>query len=330
MSETLEVVSHEQGGRILSGVGASTDDLAATMDRHTPAEQQVEPTEPAAPDAKASPAPEAQPAAPVEAAPEKPLTRGQKRFAELTREREDARREAAALKTEIETLKARAASPPTPAAVPQPSAAAPEPAKKLADTRPKPTEDEIGAKYQTYADFVEDLADWKAEQRLAALNFDARIRTSIEADRASRSFQDTVSTVLDAGRKAFTDFDAVRATSDVMLPAKVLETIFAMEQPAHVIYHLAKNRPLAEKIATSDPYQAGLLLARLVPASTGATPASPAVPAVTPPPPPYQPVAAGSKTTVTPSAELVKAGGYDFDKSGYRERRAAERGAHRR
>lgn len=32
-------------------------------------------------------------------------------------------------------------------------------------TRPKPTEDEIGTKYETYGAYVEDLTDWKVEQR---------------------------------------------------------------------------------------------------------------------------------------------------------------------
>ena len=39
MSEDLAIVSHEQDGRVLSGVGASADDLAEVMDRHSPAEE---------------------------------------------------------------------------------------------------------------------------------------------------------------------------------------------------------------------------------------------------------------------------------------------------
>ena len=323
MSETLEVVSHEQDGRILSGVGASAEELAETMDRHTPEESQI------APVSDATPAPEpAATATATEAAPEKPLTRGQKRFAELTREREDARREAAALRTEIEQLKASkatAAAPVPPAA--SPSVAAPSPAKP-AETRAKPVEDEIGTKYQSYADFVEDLADWKAEQRLAGLDFDAQIRNRIEADRASRSFQDTVAKKLAAGREAYPDFDAVRAASDVKFPGDVLATILDMDEAAHVIYQLAKDRSLAERVASADPYQVGLILGSLRTAQTGALPASPARSTVTPPPAPYQPVQGGSKTTVPPSADLAKAG-FDFDKSGYRERRAAERSSRR-
>ncbi len=333
MSETLEVVSHEQDGRILSGVGASVEELADTMDRHTPEEQQIAPVsgaDPApAPAAKATGTTQAEVDAAV-AALEKPVTRGQKRFAELTREREDARREAAALRLENEQLKASQARPAVAASAPAPAtppvAAAPSPAKP--ETRAKPTEDEIGTKYQSYGDFVEDLADWKAEQRLASLDLDARVRTSIEADRASRSFQDTVAKTLAAGREAYPDFDAVRAASDVKFPQPVLDVILAMDEAKHVIYQLAKDRSLAERVANADPYQVGLILGSLRTAQAGAPPASPARSTVTPPPAPYQPVQGGSKTTVPPSADLAKAG-FDFDKSGYRERRAAERSSRR-
>lgn len=53
--------------------------------------------------------------------------------------------------------------PPAPSGQPQPPAAA-----QVEPTRQKPSEDEVGAKYPTYADFVEDLAEWKSEQRDAA------------------------------------------------------------------------------------------------------------------------------------------------------------------
>ena len=324
MSEDLAVVSHQQDGRILSGVGADPHDLAETMDRHTPEDRQVEPAAveqapaPQAPDVAAA---SAQP----EPTPEKPLTRGQKRFADLTREREDARREAAALRVELEQARSRPSSPGAVAAVPEPVRAA-APAEP---TRAKPTEDMIGTVYQTYADFVEDLADYKAEQRQSAqTDIDARIRTAIEADRASRSFQESIPTMLDEGRKAYPDFDAVRASSRVGFPKETLAEIAKMPNRSHVVYQLAKDESLAilvSNVGASNPDQVASFLTRLFPASTDARPASSAQPSVTPPPAPYQPVQGGRPTTVTPSAERVNGSGYDYDKSGYREARKAER-----
>jgi hypothetical protein len=316
MSESdLTVVSHEQDGRILSGVGVTADELAETMERHAP-----EPETPAAPPATT--------AAPVAPEPDK-QTRGQKRFAELTREREDAKRLAAEAqaerdryKAELEQFKAR--PPQAPPTAPK-EAVAPPPK----ETRPKPKEDEIGTKYQTYGDYVEDLADWKAEQRLATVDFDARIRQSIEADRASRSVTDRVTAAADRGRQAYPDFDAVLKAPVATYPNALLARIATMDGAEHMYYQLATNREASQRIlaALQDPLTLGLELAKLGPSAPGASPASPAR-TVAPPPPPYQPVVGGSKTTVTPSADLAK--GFDFDKSGYRERRAAERGVSRR
>lgn len=66
------------------------------------------------------------------------------------REREDASQRADALARELQSLKA-----------PPPDAPAPR------YTRTKPSEDHIGQKYESYGDYVEDLTDWKVEQREA-------------------------------------------------------------------------------------------------------------------------------------------------------------------
>jgi hypothetical protein len=79
-----------------------------------------------------------------------------------------------------------------------------------------------------------------------------------------------------------------------------------------------------------DPFTFALEVAKLAPNGSVATPASTAASGSVPPPAPYQPVGSGSTTTALPSAELARKGGYDFDKSGYREKRAAERGVSRR
>src|SRR5580692_5428219 len=84
------VVSHEQDGRVLSGVGVDAEDLAATMARHAPKDA-------SAPDP-----------APTDAAPlvEKPK-RGQARFDQLTGEREAERRRADAAEARAKELEAK-------------------------------------------------------------------------------------------------------------------------------------------------------------------------------------------------------------------------------
>jgi hypothetical protein len=317
MSEAVAVdpntqVSHEVDGRTLTGVGVSAESLAETMDRHTP---DIEaPAETSAPASQQS-------------EPAVKQTRGQRRFDELTREREEARREAADAKRERDELRARLSAPVErpPAEPPSRQAEAPQ----SAVSRAKPTEDEIGVKYQSYGDFVEDLADWKTEQRLAALDLDTRFRQSIEADRASRSHADLVQTVWSRGREAYQDFDAVinapHMTANNWPPEKVT-AIAKLQAPEQIQYVLGKDPALAERLRVADPVTFGMELAQLLApqgvARQASTPAA-VVPA------PYSPVGSGSRTSVVTSSEIPHKFGSDFDRSGYREKRARERGLKR-
>lgn len=80
------------------------------------------------------------------------------------------------LRAELAEGKAAAAKAPTlprpmsvqPSAEPELAPRVPVQAQQSGQTRSKPSEDEIGTKYAAYSDFVEDLADWKSEQRDAA------------------------------------------------------------------------------------------------------------------------------------------------------------------
>ena len=96
MSETPDAntqVSHEVNGRTLSGMGASPDQLEAVMERHAPEEPAPSGTAGTPTTAEGG----AEPPAPQP-------TRVQKRFAELTAERDAAKAEAATAKAELEAL----------------------------------------------------------------------------------------------------------------------------------------------------------------------------------------------------------------------------------
>ena len=330
---SLEVVRHETGGRVLSGVGVSSEALADTMARFEP------PAPPAAtPDATAAPAsPDAPAAPPVETKP----SRGAKRFDQLTHDREEAKRVAAdaqrerdALKAEVEALKAaqqRGASQPSPAAATAPVAA---PSAPSAPSLP----DELTSfdKYLSahptadYEAFADAKADWRY-QHMVAPKFDAQIRQSIEADRASRTRQTRIADIRDQGVKAYPDFDAVMSAPHLQAPLGDEKFAYLLQQPhAHQLaYVIAKDPALYRELIAADPYTFGARLAALTPPSPVASPASTGRAGVVVPPAPYQPVGSGSKTTAPSSAESIK-GGFDFDKSGYRERRAQERGGRRR
>lgn len=327
MSEpaNYESVSVEDAnGRILTGVGVTAESLHDAIDSSFSATE--------APKIEA-------PAATSPAIIEEPPKRshGQKRFAQLTAEREEESRQRVSVEKERDDLKARLASLERSPVPLQAATLAPEPATAATPaTRAKPTEDMVGTTYQSYADFVEDLSDWKAEERISKLNLDAQIRTQydrIEADRASRTLQDQNASAVARGRAAYADFDAAVTQSPVARSidwGPRIQLIIAHPQSEHVRYGLAKHPEKALALSVEPDVSKFIEgLNQFVPGAAVASPASTGLAGMSIAPPPYQPVAAGSKTTVTPSAELARKGGFDFDKSGYRERRAAERGVRR-
>lgn len=336
MSESdLQPVSVEHDGRVLTGVGVSVEQLEETMARHAP-----ESSAPASPEVTPASGPAAAPAA--EASADVPKTKGRARYSELTaerdtakREREEAQRERDAIKAELEALKSRPAPEPAPAPPASTAVSAADPA----DEFEFPSYEEALAKYPTLdwnqwdRERLKAFAQWNTAHVTRQLNLDARISSSIEAVQASRQAADRLASIRTRGKAAYPDFDAVLQAPHVAQanwPLEKLQAIFELDTPEHVQYALAKDPALAERLRTEpNIVRFGMAIAQLIPAASGAAPASPGSTGSVIAPAPYQPVGSGSKTTVTPSAELAKKG-FDFDASGYRERRAAERGVTRR
>jgi len=327
----LDPVSVEHDGRVLTGVGVTPEELQSVMEDRTP--------EPAK-DAKSGDG------AAADGTPAgfernddgtfRKQPKGRERFSKLTSERDEAAQRASAIEAERDRLKSeldalRHAQSAHLAGNgnghSQPVQPAQAPAVQI--SRTKPVLEDIGTKYQTYEDYTEDLADWKAEQRLTQFvpELETRIRAGIEADRAAQTFQQTVATTIERGRKTYPDFDAVIAASSVVLPWPVLTLIAQHPQSEHLQYVLGKDSTKATEIVQAyarDPLSAGVLLERaLGPIAAAASPASTARAGVTTSAPaPYQPVGSGTKTTVPPLEDLADHGD-DYDTSGYRERRAA-------
>ncbi len=325
----LEPVSVEHDGRVLSGVGVTPEELQQVMEDRTPVAA-PDPDQPAADTTTQTPDPLQQFERNDDGTFRK-NAKGRERFSTLTKERDEAASEAARLRAELDALRQSQHTAFPPANGNGNGHVAPEPAapKTPEPTRPKPLLENIGTTYQTYEDFTEDLADWKAEQRFAQElpNIDARVRAGIEAEQASRALQQTLNGAVERGRKTYQDFDTVIAASSVVLPWPVLTLIAKHPHSEHLQYTLAKDAAQAQLIAQDyqrDPVSAGVLLERaLGPSAAAASPASTARAGVTTnAPAPYQPVGSGAKTTVAPLEDLADHGD-DYDTSGYRERRAA-------
>lgn len=317
-------VSHEDAhGRVLSGVGVSADRLAETMERHAP----PEPTPPAAPKGP-------EPGAAAPDAPVATVSRGRQRFSDLTRERDEAKAAADAARAEREQiarerdeLRQRLEKPAEPA---PPAGKAAEPVK-AEPTRPEPTEDEIGTKYQTYAEFARDLARWVVEQERAQFDPAATVREILAQERDRADLQTAMASAQDRARKAYPDFDDVlKANGQIPMGRSVDEArarvafIAKHPQSEHIQYAILKDAELAKRIGQSDDLAFGMAIADL--AKSPAAPAAPARATWTPPPAPHPTVGASTPTTTPSYADLTKKGGHDFDSSGWREKRAAELG----
>jgi len=178
----------------------------------------------------------------------KPRDNPQARIAQEIDRRKAAEARAAHIEAELQQLRSRPA---------------PAPVEPPAPARAKPREEEVGTKYPSYADFIEDLADWKAEQRLTALRPAApidqivaaeiekreQVRQRVEAQRAFEAreeqaratypdYQDQVDRLISTVRDAGTPF-----------PPVALEAIFQSEQAGHLLYWLATHPTEALQLA---------------------------------------------------------------------------------
>ncbi len=268
-------------------------------------------------------------------APEVPQTRGRQRFSDLTKERDAAKAETVTERTkreglerEVTELRARVQQ----AATPQQAAQAQQQLTQ-AEHR-QAAQPAQGFQFPTYETAIEQYptltyTEWDnarleafSQWHSAQLNVDERVQRALQADRSTRSLLDVKERAIAKGRDAYTDFDAVWASGPgagiIQHPDQVL-AIINHPQSEHLQYAILRDGNLARRLAAMSPIEFGMTLAQLAPQPQAARPAYGA------PPAPYTPVGSGSSTQPVPLSELTKKG-FDFDKSGYREKRAAERG----
>ena len=115
-------------------------------------------------------------------------------------------------------------------------------------SRPKPSEDEVGEKYEKYADYIEDLTDWKAEQREFKAEQE-RVQSSRQSAEAQR--HQTFAERLEAAKTTIPNFDAVLA-SEVRLSRPMQDAIKDSEIGPQLMAHLHEHQDEAERI-----YRAG-------------------------------------------------------------------------
>lgn len=155
----------------------------------------------------------------------------QPRIDELTRARREAEREAAYWRQVAQQA--------------QPSAQQAAPTKPTAD------------QFENYADFVEALTDWKAEQAVAKRLEQDNSRKA-EVTRA-----ETFSARQAEARASIPDYDEVVGASEAPIAQHVAVEIMDSERGAELTYHFAKNPSVLERLNGMTPTQAAREIGKL-------------------------------------------------------------------
>ena len=156
----------------------------------------------------------------------------EKRFSELTKQREEARKEAAKEREARESLESRI--------------------KELEGrAEPKPVEENVKPSPSQFNDafeYAEALADWSAENAL--LNRDkaeAERKVQDERSKVIKSWNDRLVNV----KADLPDYDEMIASaSDITVNDAIRDAMLESEQGPRILYHLAENPELAEKLNT--------------------------------------------------------------------------------
>ena len=157
----------------------------------------------------------------------------EKRFSELTKQREQLRKEAEYERAKREELESRLKA--------LESQAAPKPQSR--DEKPKPDQ------FVDAFEYAEALADWSAENAvMRARQDDAEKKIAIERQKVI----ETWNTRLEAVKSELPDYEEMVQSSDVVVSDQVRDAILESDVGPRILYHLAENPKIAEKIASAS------------------------------------------------------------------------------
>ena len=170
----------------------------------------------------------------------------EKRFSELTKQREEARKEAQREREQRESLENRLKE--------LEERATPRPVEIQENVKPQPHQ------FNDAFEYAEALAEWSTEQAL--INRDKQ--------EAERRAQEERNKVLDSWNKRLNDakadlpdFDDMVASSDVVVSDHIRDAILESDVGPQILYHLAENPELADKLNSGSPISALRQIGRL-------------------------------------------------------------------
>lgn len=173
----------------------------------------------------------------------------------------------------------------------------------------KPKEDD----FQTHAEYVEALTDYKVDQKVKTLKAE-------QNEERAKTYQQTIERSyrerLQEYRVATPDFDEVMADADFEVGKAVLDEIYSHDNGPALAYFLAKNTDEAERLSKLTPMALAREVGRME--SRFATAPSTKTAAVSKAPIPPTPVGRSSPTSAKPLDAP------DISMEEYRRRRAKE------
>ena len=163
----------------------------------------------------------------------KPNPKLEKRFSELTKQREQLRKEAESerarnieLETRLKALESQAA-----------------PKEQSRDEKPRPDQ------FVDAFEFAEALADWSAENAvMRARQEDVEKKLQEERTKVIDTWNERLETI----KQDIPDYDEMIASSDVVVSDQVRDAILESEVGPRILYHLAENPDIAQKISKSS------------------------------------------------------------------------------
>ena len=161
----------------------------------------------------------------------------ERRFSEITKQREEARKEAQREREAREALEARLA-----ALERQPAPQAPK-----VDEEPQPSQ------FNDAFEYAKALAEYTADKRIAEMKQDeAKARQAQERQKVIETWASKVQ----QAKATLPDFDDIVASSDVVVNDDIRDAILESDVGPQILYHLAENEDVAKKIAGLSPKQA--------------------------------------------------------------------------
>ena len=162
----------------------------------------------------------------------------ERRFSEITKQREEARKEAQQEREARQALEARLAALENNT---QPKKA------EFVDEKPQPSQ------FSDAFEYAEALAEYTADKRIADMKREEA--QAKEAEQRQKVITQWTSKV-EAAKASLPDFDEIVASSDVVVNDDIRDAILESDVGPQILYHLAENDEVAKKIAGLSPKQA--------------------------------------------------------------------------